>query len=240
MYNDHPVFEIKKTKDLPYWRYMDLWKFLNLISTSKLFFPNIDMLGDQNEGKIPEEVYSWMVDHYKDKYGVKSDHAQNYRRLVEVDLRTKTLISSWTASKNESFAMWKMYAKEKLGIGIKTNYERLKESFNKTGSIIYIGEVKYFDLDKPEYKVGNTFESFLVKNNYYEFESEVRCITEVLEDEPSVTFKNIEVDLNILIEEVFISPFASETGIIDIIEFIKEKNNLDFKIKVSGVNDKSI
>jgi hypothetical protein len=239
MHVEHSEFIIDKTKDFPYWRYMDFWKFLNLISTSKLFFPNVEMLGDQNEGRIPEKAYEWMVGKDK-KLGRKDNFAENYKRIVEKDLRPKTLISSWTASKTESFAMWKMYAKDKLGIAIKTNFERLSKSFHQTDSAIYIGEVKYYDDENPAYKVGNTFYSFLVKNNYYEFESEVRCITEISDSESIATFKNIDIDLNVLIEEVYISPFAYETGIIEIIEFIKIKNNLDFKIKISGVNDKWI
>jgi hypothetical protein len=61
MYHEHNhEFIVEKTKNIPYWRYMDFWKFLNLINTSKLFFPNIEMLGDQNEGKIPEKIFNMM------------------------------------------------------------------------------------------------------------------------------------------------------------------------------------
>ncbi|MGC4058339.1 MAG: hypothetical protein QM743_09520 [Chitinophagaceae bacterium] len=76
----------------------------------------------------------------------------------------------------------------------------------------------------------------MTKINYYEFESEVRCITEI-PPEDNATTKSIKVDLNALIEEVYISPFAEETGFIEIIEFLKQKNKLDFNICISGVND---
>lgn len=237
MHKDHPEFEILRTKDLPYWRYMDLWKFLNLISTSKLYFPNFEMLGDQNEGRIPEKIYKMMLEE-ESKDG--SEYATTIKNHIETKLRIRTLVSSWSACKTESFALWKMYAKEKLGIGIKSNYERLKKAFDNTTEDIYIGEVRYYDDKNPNYRIGNSFYTFLTKNNYYEFESEVRCITEVSHKEPNVTFKNIDVNLNDLIEEVYISPFAYEIGFIEIIEFIKSKNNLDFTIKVSGINDKWI
>lgn len=235
MYTEHPEFIIEKTKDLPLWRYMDLWKFLKLINTSEIFFPNVEMMGDQHEGKIPQKVYEWMLQE-DEKLGRKNNFAQNYKGFIENRLRKKTLILSWNANQNESFALWKMYAKEKLGIAIKTNFERLKKSFKNADENIYIGEVRYYDNNKPAYKIGNTFYTFLTKNNYYEFEAEVRCITEISNDETTTT-KNVKVDLNELIEEVYISPFAEKTGLTEIIEFLKEKYNLNFKISISGVND---
>lgn len=238
MYKEHPEFIINKTKDMPYWRYMDFWKFLNLINTSEIFFPNVEMLGDQHEGKIPEKIYKMMLEDDK-KNGRKNNSTQNYKGFVENNLRKKTLILSWNANKTESFAMWKMYAKDKLGIAIKSNFERLKKTFQNCEENIYIGEVRYYDDEKPTYRTGNTFYTFLTKHNYYEFETEVRCITEV-NNEDNLTFKNIKVDLNDLIDEVYISPFANETGLGEIIEFLKQKNNLKFKISVSGVNDKWI
>lgn len=134
--------------------------------------------------------------------------------------------------------MWKMYSKEKLGIALKTNHERLKTSFKNSSENIYIGEVTYYDDAKPSYEIGNAFYTFLVKHNYYDFEYEVRCITEIGDADKGITFKNIDVDLNNLIDEIYISPFASETGFTEIIEFLRTKYSLDFKIQISGVNDK--
>lgn len=235
MHKEHIEFSIDKTKDLPLWRYMDFWKFLKMVSTSKLFFSNVQMLGDQHEGRIPEKIYNMMLEEDK-RLGRTNNFSQNYKGFIENSLRRETLICSWIANKKESFAMWKMYAKEKLGIAIKTNYERLKNSFARTSEDIYIGEVHYYDDDKPYYRLGNTFYSFLVKHNYYEFESEVRCITELKQDAKDM-FKNIDVDLNTLIEDVYISPFAIEAGFHEILEFLKTKYRLTFNIKTSGIND---
>lgn len=237
MHKQHAEFVIEKTKGMPYWRYMDLWKFLSLLNSSEMYFPNAEMLGDQHEGRIPEKIFEMMVEKDKrEKVSPKS--APNYKALIE-DLRKKTLIVSWNANRIESFAMWKMYAKEKLGIAIKTNFERLKKAFEVCEQDIYIGEVRYYDDENPKYRIGNTFYTFMTKHNYYEFETEVRCISEIAHDDDSL-YKNIKVDLNVLIEEVYISPFAYETGLAEIIEFLKAKNKLNFKISISGVNDKWI
>ena len=234
MYIDNSELSITKTRGLPLWRYMDLWKFLKLINSSKLFFPNIQLLGDQNEGKMPSQVFEYMKNHSR-KNGKDDNFAQVYRDFFDKTTRKNGLILPWTASKTESYALWKIYAKDKLGVAIKTDIERLKNCFRKASEKIYIGEVKYFDNENIEYGFGR-FSNYILKSKYYEFESEVRCITE-LDPEDNSTFKNIEVDLNELIDEVYISPFAEETGLLEIIDDLKSKKNLNFKIKISGIND---
>lgn len=129
-----------------------------------------------------------------------------------------------------------MYSKDKLGVAIKTSHERLIACFDNASEDIYIGDVTYYDDSKPFYRIGNTFYSFLVKHNYYEFESEVRCITENKDGTNSI-FKKITIDLNTLIEEIYISPLASQVGFKGIIEFLRDKHNLAFNVKISGVND---
>jgi len=233
MYREHNVFRMQKTRDLPLWRYMDFWKFLKLINTKKLFFPNVEMLGDQHEGRIPKKILEMME---KDKNLNETFH-KVYPAFIEKELRPKTVVCSWIASQHESFAMWKMYAKEKLGVAIKSNYERLKNSFHSAKEDVYIGEVTYYDDEHPFFVVGNSFHVFLTKHKYYEYESEVRCIAQIGDDELGITTKNIDVDLDNLIEEIYISPFAFDTGLAELIEFLKSGHSLNFKIEVSGVND---
>lgn len=164
-------------------------------------------------------------------------NAEKYKNQIE-QLRPKTFSCSWISNNTESFAMWKMYAKEKLGVAIKTDLDSLKASFATAKEDIYIGEVAYYDNEHPYYETGNTFYSFLVKHNYYMFESEIRCIFEAKTSDPPSTYRTIEVDLNLLIKEIYISPFAYDKGFAEILEFLRQKNNLNFKINKSGVNDK--
>ena len=131
----------------------------------------------------------------------------------------------------------KCYGKEKLAIALKTDIDCLKKSFEGVPENVYIGEVKYFDNKKFRYKVGNTFYSFLVKHHYYEFENEVRC---VIEDEHSTIGKKVKVDLDTLIKEIYISPFASNGGFLPVLEFLRNKHGLNYQIEISGVNDKWI
>ena len=235
MYRSHKDIDIKNIQNIPLWRYMDLWKFLKIINSSSLFFPSVNLLGDQLEGKIPDEVYSFMKDH-EIRNGRNDNFVEVYKEFMENYSINSTLVLSWNAAENESFALWKMYAKDKLGIAIKTNFNRLKESFNNTNEDIYIGEVKYYNKNKPKYDIVS-FSTLLTKHNYYSFEREVRCLTKLKENEKNINFKNVDVNLNTLIEDVYLSPFAFESGLHEIIEFLKSKHNLNFNIKMSGIND---
>lgn len=58
-----------------------------------------------------------------------------------------------------------------------------------------------------------------------------------VENEKNPGFRKILVDLNELIEEVYISPFAYEAGLYEIVEFLKEKHKLNYKVKMCGIND---
>lgn len=234
MYKKHPNFKIDRARDIPLWRYMDFWKFLDLINTQKLFFPNFEHLGDQHEGRIPDRIYQMMIEKETRKGNPKN--AENYKNMIE-KLRKTHFVSSWISAPTESFAMWKMYAKDKLGIAIKTNLVNLRESFNITARDIYIGEVTYYDDDNPYYETGNTFYTFLAKHNYYTFEKEVRCILETSSEPATVNAHHVDVDLKALISDIYISPFANKKGLVEIIEFLKQKAGLNFKIRISGIND---
>ncbi len=234
MYINNEGLKIDGIKDLPLWRYMDLWKFLKIINSSSIFFPSVELLGDNYEGKMPDEVYQYMKAHEK-KNGRNDNFVEVYRSFFEKYSISKILISSWSAAENESFALWKMYAKDKLGIAIKTDFNKLKRCFHNTNEEIYIGEVSYFDSKKPEYDFGN-FSTLLTKNIHYNFEKEVRCLTK-LKDGENLRFKNINVDLNELIEEVYLSPFAFESGLHEVIELLRDKHNLKFVIKMSEISD---
>ena len=229
MYENYPeTYETPNSYNKPIWRYMDFWKFLNLLETSCLYFPNSENLGDKHEGKIPKEVFEMMLEKDPEFYTFLKNE-------LETKLSKETLISSWTYHENESFAMWKMYAKDKMGVAIKTNLKSLKKAFSKTERIIHIGEVTYFNKDNFSYNFTNLNYAFLNKHEYYNFEKEIRCITNCLPDE-EVGCKLIEVDLKELIQEIYISP-NSKPEYIKLLEMLKTQYKIDFKIKLSEVND---
>lgn len=230
--SDHPTFNLKESIGKPIWRYMDFWKFLNLLETGCLYFPNSENLGDNYEGRIPKIVYEMMVKQDEQRGNTANQNLNDY---LEKNLRKETLISSWTYSKKESFAMWKMYAKDKMGIAIRTDLESLKNCFKNTERTIYIGEVNYFDEENFHYPIGNLYYPFLVKLQYYSSEKELRCITSCMPDEEHES-KLVKVDLNELIKVIYISP-NSKPEFNKMLRLLKKEYGLGFEIKFSEVND---
>lgn len=232
MYKEHPTFEISKSIEKPIWKYMDFWKFLNLLETSSLYFSDSENLGDNFEGRIPKAVLKLMFE--EDKRLGSTNNAE-INGFLEETLRKETLISSWTYHQKESFAMWKMYAKDKMGIAIQTNLDSLKRAFKKTDRSIYVGEIQYFDESKFRFSTTNLYYPFLVKLEYYSFEKEIRCITSCTNEETKEG-KLVKIDLNELIKTIYISP-NSKPEFKKMVELLRKDYNLNFNIKFSEVND---
>ncbi len=232
MYNEHSVFQTKNSFDKPIWRYMDFWKFLNLLETKSLFFSNSDNLGDNNEGRIPPFILKRMIEQ-DNKIGIKKN--QEINDYLESTLRKNHLISSWSYAERESFAMWKMYAKDKTGVAIETDLKLLQESFNNSERIVFIGEVNYINEDNYHFSTTNEFYPFVTKLDFYRFENEIRCIT-ITKDDEEPESKLVEIDLRALIKKVHISP-NSKPEFRKLVELLKKEYQLEFEICYSKISD---
>lgn len=136
-----------------------------------------------------------------------------------IDVIHSITVSCWHSNDHESEAMWKLYNENHKGIAIKTSLESLAFSFkdNDDEHQISIGKVKYIDyfnsgLTKDDCVVDGTI-SPLLKRLSFSHENEVRVFISpnVAEGEVIKGRKplRIKVDLNSLIEGVYISPYAS-------------------------------
>lgn len=235
MHKEHYVFKTNNSFNKPLWRYMDFWKFLNILETKSLYFSNSDNLGDSNEGRIPYFIFEKILE--EDKMN-GNDNNNELNIFLENNLRKSHLISSWSFAERESFAMWKMYAKDKIGIAIETDLNSLKGSFNKTKRDVYLGEINYINEENYYFDASNMFYPFITKLDFYKFENEIRCIT-ITESNEDAKSKLVEVDLYTLIKKAHISP-NSKIEFLKLIELLKKENGLDFEICYSKINDKSL
>ena len=224
------------SSDAKLWRYMDLAKFLSLLNSSSLYFTRLDHFVDPYEGalgvreneetwakKEKERLKQWFSIENKIKnqglseseLEVKANlHLAKYREKLK-SWRTSNYISCWHKSDYESEAMWQLYAKgSKQGVAIQTTFERLYRSLPDELQFD-CGLVNY--VDYSEYNNGNSdkkfslFEALWYKRNSFNHEKEFRII---VEDERKPAFrdfdKSIKVDLNLLVENVYISPQADD------------------------------
>lgn len=238
------------------WRYMDLTKFLSLIEYSSLFFTRLDHFQDPFEGTIGNKNNEnfWTANELKCKkkwidVQSQSDNIslcdselqllaeqefKKYRENIK-KWRSKNYVSCWHQSDFESEAMWKLYTRDcKQGIAIQTTFERLYQALPIIPQVNF-GMVNYINFN--EYNNGHSdkrfhpFDAPWYKRESFSHEKEFRIIIEDIGNNGEREWnKNIKVDLNILIENVYVSPEAEDW----FAQLIKNiiKNRYQFKLNI--------
>ncbi|MFM5845328.1 hypothetical protein ACET69_00920 [Aeromonas veronii] len=210
----HPCFEAPENLETKIWRYMDFTKFMSLLDTSSLFLSRVDKFDDPYEGATSHFNITARPMVYADaKIPVEVGH-----QLGEFIRKSRewTYVNCWHLNDHESAAMWKLYAQTNEAVAIQSRFSVLQDLLpEKT----YVGRVKYIDYDKDWLPEGNGFWPFVHKRKSFEHEKELRILSQELPlsasddtinfNQKNDTFgKNIEIDLNQLIEAVYISPDA--------------------------------
>jgi hypothetical protein len=208
-----------------------------------LYFCRADKLEDPYEGEWPQatvEAYRKMLESL-----LPAEQAEQIMRLKELSVaftKTTVFVNCWHINPNESAAMWKLYATNHEGIAIKTTVKRLCDSLNNWPRPIYIGEVAY----QPSINTAFAFSSFLYKRVSFEHEKELRAVAwlpGMFGDVPVLKGENLQayaerlrpcfdgyipVDLDILIDEIFVAPM-SPPYYGEVVESIVEKYGLGSK-----------
>lgn len=262
-YHNHPYTIPAPNAKL--WRYMDLAKFLSLLEYSSLFFTRLDHFQDPFEGAIgyKRNEASWetkelewrkrWIEASKSKNICLSDgelqvlaeqEFNNYRENIK-KLRTRNYVSCWHQSDYESEAMWKLYTRDsKQGIAIQTTFKRLYQALPPTPQPSF-GMVKYINYN--EYNNGNSKKSFQpidapwYKRESFAHEKEFRII---VEDDRKVGFrdwnKTITVNLNLLIENIYISPEADKWFAELVKDIIRNRYELRLNVIQSELNQQPL
>ena len=210
--------------DKTIWRYMDLSKFERLLEDNgNLYFTRSDKFEDSLEGKYSEITLKELEEKYLKLHG--EILVENWKKLDMINaVRRNSLVSCWHINEHENIDMWNTYAKEKEAIVIKTSINKLYESLNISKNMnfnIDIGEVVYIDFHNTslEYK-NHIIEPLFFKDKKYEFENELRVVVwkrpqnNILNTDLNNFYVchggSLNIDLNILIDEIYISPNSSD------------------------------
>ncbi len=223
-----PRFVQPSNKYAKLWRYMDFTKFLSMVEDSAVFFSPASSFEDPYEGFLPKGnvVFGRFV-----KSKSKKENSSN----VAVADKKKILISCWHLSRYESAAMWKLYGKGNETICVTTKYNKLKNQLIKGAQI---GLVRYVDFNTAWVPENNPYYPYMFKRRSFEHEKEVRVLLDyekICQEDfflgVSNGFKN-KVDLNILVDEIFVAPDASD-WFFELVEKISRKYQLAAKVKRS-------
>lgn len=195
-----------------------------MLLTNSLFFTRISRLEDPVEGKLTHydiEIEQKGMEYLKSRWGENwteiTGDATPERRKFQEKLRKESIINCWHMNDYESALMWKSYSGYNYGIAIQSTVERLDDSF-KIDYPVDIRTVKYLDyvrqgIGKNQIKD----EQLFTKRTSFKHEQEIRAVIR-----PNFTYSNgkslkissresgkqISVDLNSLIEKIYISSVA--------------------------------
>ena len=154
MWEHHVAFS-RPDEEAKIWRYMNIPKFLSIITRNQLFFPNLSTFDDPCEGLTPAETrkdYEIFFEPYIHSEDDQERVNKQIESLMKLPSANKDLyyVSCWHLNIGESDAMWRLYSKLGEGIAIQSTYDRFRRSLNSAEIPIHIGMIKYIDYSKEK------------------------------------------------------------------------------------------
>lgn len=215
--------QLREPKDpqTPIWRYMDFAKFCAMLQYKSIFFTQMEDMEDQFEGTIPAMTFEA---YRKEVWG--GDFVESYKAYLR-KARQYTFLSCWFEATYESNAMWYQYAKDQQGIAVVSRYENMKRLVDGRG---FCGKVMYHDHWDLVMNLRDDKPLFLFKRQYFRQEQEIRFVLqefpqtlrppepkgpgpfptfEPVPDSPTQAIP-VEVDLNTVLEGVYVAPRAED------------------------------
>ena len=227
MFRENPNIKLTDNDDTIVWKYLDLSKFLDLLLSRKLFMSRSDKFEDQYEGTFSEPTYEEIR-----KISMNNPKFLDFYKSH----REKIVISSWHANEFESFAMWQIFTKNNEGLAIQSTIGRLKAALTPEKHFEqYIGEVNYIDYKKEHIPFDDSFFPFLFKRKSFEYEHEVRVISDVTASNVQINDGlKINIDIDSLIEKIYIHP-KSENWYKNLVLRLVQELGFSFKVEKSDL-----
>jgi hypothetical protein len=212
--------------DTVFWRYVDLYRLLDLLRSSELHLTRVDKMEDRWEGAFSSVNVAQRPARYGKHWPAMSTVLPQWYEHS----RTHTFINCWYMSADESYAMWRLYDAAGKGVAIKTSAARLKSALR--GAVMIVGsQVLYVNYDETYIPESNIFYPYAHKRRSFAHESEYRLMSAwapkpieidehkvVVRSEPDTPppFLRESIDLKTLVEAIYVSPDAQswEAGVV--------------------------
>lgn len=204
------------------WRYFDQLKAEDLLKTGCLYFCRLDQLtGDPREARLPLFAKRVRTNAFRSEFGDDAPKAVNEDEEI---LRGTTYVCCWTRREHESYLAWRHYCPSGGGFAINSTLRRIDHvhlSLRAKDDLILCRDVGYLDPltdDLPDHSYG---EEVFWKSNWFSDETEIRIAAfrplsgnseKILEGIKRTLPRGewIPCDLNVLVHEIVINPFATE------------------------------
>ena len=186
-----------------------------------------DKFEDQYEGTFSEPTYEEIK-----KLATDNPEFLDFYKIH----REKVVVSSWHINEYESFAMWQIFTQNSEGLAIQSTIGRLQNALiPELNYKQYIGEVNYIDYKKEYIPFDDMFFPFLFKRKSFQYEGEVRIITDIAEKNIKINDGlKIDIDIDQLIEKIYIHP-KSENWYKNLVIELVSKLGFDFEIEKSDL-----
>jgi hypothetical protein len=225
--------------DAKLWRYLDLSRFLDLVTQKVLYFSRLREFDDKWEGVITQEqAESWFA--LQTEWGLKNggNVEQTSKEIKQALIKTNDhfRVSCWHQNEAESVAMWKLYTRGSGGVAIQTTSERLATSLTSEVMLLR-GKVQYIDRARP-LNANILFPSFseqLIADAFrkrlsFRHENEVRLVY----FDTGLDGGKVSVDTNRLIERIVASPDYPAWAVPSL-QAIVEAAGLEVKVETSDL-----
>jgi len=223
--NSGSFFKLKSDDETNIWRYLDFTKFAAMLDSSALFFSRLDRFDDPYEGATTqltlekrnrrlEELVANHPQHDRERY--RNRMLIHYKNRFHI--RKRIAANCWHKNEHESEAMWKLYVPSGEGVAIKTTIKGLKDALEPHPELFYIADIEYQDYSTFTFTDNSVLDQSLVKRASFSHESELRTFLvkdlgdlnkhEELHDSPIDYGINVKIDVNTLVQELYICPSA--------------------------------
>src|SRR5260370_3422757 len=230
-------------QDAVIWRFMNLEKFRDLFVSGKLYFCRADRFNenDEREGLPPQEFLM--------RWGKNPLDLRDRRELINhigsvAEFRENFYVSCWHLFRGETFKMWEKYGKD--GVAICSRYELLKTALDAMPDRAFIGLVRYGYGFMGE---ANLFSYITRKREKYANEQDVKAFLWIIDPDgrgnrhidaegrvhphvltpPPARILEGEkraVDLNKLITQVVVTPWAALTFLHEIDQIVHSRGHV--------------
>ena len=167
------------------WRYVEFWKFEDLVKTGELYLRRADCLNDPREG-LPEAEYEKILQY--SRYDLRDILKRDTDIGSLAQFRQAFYVSCWHLQSAETAKMWGQYGLD--GVAIVTRYDILKRVLDATPDRFLVGRMRY---GLGEMTGWNVIRFVTTKNEKWAGEREVRAMLWLLDTGDGVN-RHIDVD----------------------------------------------
>ena len=225
MFERHKALQYPPNSKQALWRYFPYERLLDLLKSEELFLTHVPAFTDGLEGSLTTRTKDHLSEWFKRMN--KSDETTAREEVRKYEEHQKQFYANcWHMNNYESYLMWKAYAER--GFAVKTTFERVQASFEKSSIALTGGVINYVDFARDQTQVGNVFHLVMTKDFPYVDEREFRLLLWKTDPrnialEFSASGIRVAVDIKMLIERVFVNPL-NESVPGDLMQLLEQHN----------------